>query len=280
MCSHGATVVVEIDGMPRDVDSCIAPLVRALNDAGMTTVASCCGHGRRPGNIALADGRECVLARSYEEGRAIDALFPLDIHGVVVARSRLGQCADTEAAIEGMEPETACPHSVIVPIDADWGKCIACGDSTFPLSNSAAWGCDDGEMPHDSDDRQHDSAVAAYIRDLEAQRDAALAQVVKLEAENSKLVRDKVWAGRHLVTGGSPAKDANGQPNWRMEPSVRVVDQRIIEDAAADLREWMCLEGKERQETDEVPPAEEQFIRSVLVAAGLRVPDLKDDGST
>lgn len=81
MCSHGTTVVVEIGGVPRDVDSCIAPLVRALNAAGMTTVASCCGHGHRPGTIALAGGYEIVLA-TYEQGREIDRLFP-DIHGAL-----------------------------------------------------------------------------------------------------------------------------------------------------------------------------------------------------
>lgn len=58
------------------VDPCIAPLVQALNDAGIETMASCCGHGRRPGNIALADGRELIIAANYDEGRAIDRAFP------------------------------------------------------------------------------------------------------------------------------------------------------------------------------------------------------------
>lgn len=44
------------------VDACIAPLVKALNRAGsIGTVASCCGHGRHPGNIMLADGRELAI---------------------------------------------------------------------------------------------------------------------------------------------------------------------------------------------------------------------------
>lgn len=60
----------------KDVDSCIAPIVRALNDAGVITVASCCGHGKRPGNIALADGREIIIVPDYETGRRIDAIFP------------------------------------------------------------------------------------------------------------------------------------------------------------------------------------------------------------
>lgn len=60
----------------KDVDSCIAPIVRALNGAGVVTVASCCGHGKRPGNIALADGREIIIAPNYETGRRIDSIFP------------------------------------------------------------------------------------------------------------------------------------------------------------------------------------------------------------
>jgi hypothetical protein len=38
-------------------DPCLAPLVKALNDGGVRTIASCCGHGKVYGSIALADGR-------------------------------------------------------------------------------------------------------------------------------------------------------------------------------------------------------------------------------
>lgn len=62
-------------------DPCIVDLVRALNDAGLKTVASCCGHGFRPANICLKDKRELHIARTFEEGRAIDGLFPVDING-------------------------------------------------------------------------------------------------------------------------------------------------------------------------------------------------------
>ena len=58
------------------IDACIAPIVKALNYAGIVTVASCCGHGKRPGNISLADGRELIVAQDYETGRAIDRAFP------------------------------------------------------------------------------------------------------------------------------------------------------------------------------------------------------------
>lgn len=42
-------------------DPCIAPIVKALNDAGLRTVASCCGHGERPGSIILANETELVI---------------------------------------------------------------------------------------------------------------------------------------------------------------------------------------------------------------------------
>jgi hypothetical protein len=52
----------------KPVDSCIAPIVRALNDAGIYTAACCCGHGERDGEIVLQDGRTLVV-RSPEQAR-------------------------------------------------------------------------------------------------------------------------------------------------------------------------------------------------------------------
>jgi len=78
MCKHGQTAMVGTIS----VDLCLAPLVAALNQAGIDTRASCCGHGHRPASIALRDGREIIIARTYEEARLIDRLFPFDIHGV------------------------------------------------------------------------------------------------------------------------------------------------------------------------------------------------------
>lgn len=88
MCKWGTSVLVDVivpahlshTGKSRpkrvDVDACIAPIVLALNDAGIFTIASCCGHGKRPGNIALGDGRELIIAPDYETGRTIDRAFP------------------------------------------------------------------------------------------------------------------------------------------------------------------------------------------------------------
>ena len=41
----------------KGVDSCIAPIVKALNNAGIYTAGCCCGHGRGKGNVILHDGR-------------------------------------------------------------------------------------------------------------------------------------------------------------------------------------------------------------------------------
>ncbi len=62
------------------IDKCIQPIIRALNEVGMTTVASCCGHGNRPGTIMLKDGREILILPDFESGRKVDKLFN-DIHG-------------------------------------------------------------------------------------------------------------------------------------------------------------------------------------------------------
>ena len=45
----------------KGIDACLAPLVQALNDAGIVTISSCCGHGKEDGVIILADGRQLVI---------------------------------------------------------------------------------------------------------------------------------------------------------------------------------------------------------------------------
>ncbi|MEW8049266.1 MAG: hypothetical protein AB2809_02720 [Candidatus Thiodiazotropha sp.] len=54
------------------VDPCIADIVQALNDAGLQTLASCCGHGKVNGRISLEDGRDLVLM-SFDEAQALSA---------------------------------------------------------------------------------------------------------------------------------------------------------------------------------------------------------------
>lgn len=76
-----AVKILRVGPRAVEVDSEIAPIVEALNSAGLETVASCSGHGHRPGNIALRDGREIIIVRDHDEARMIDRLFPLDING-------------------------------------------------------------------------------------------------------------------------------------------------------------------------------------------------------
>ena len=56
------------------IDECIKPLVEALNKAGFKTIASCCGHGKQPGNIALVDGRELVIMPDYDTARRVERM--------------------------------------------------------------------------------------------------------------------------------------------------------------------------------------------------------------
>lgn len=76
MCNHAnreqAMEVVERDasGTPTVwCDPCIYRLVKALNQGGLRTIASCCGHGRKAGVISLADGRELLILPDYETTR-------------------------------------------------------------------------------------------------------------------------------------------------------------------------------------------------------------------
>lgn len=57
------------------IDPCLETLIVALNAVNIKTVASCCGHGRRPGNIVLADGRELIIARDYKTARLVDEVL-------------------------------------------------------------------------------------------------------------------------------------------------------------------------------------------------------------
>lgn len=76
MCQHGETVRLRLKTLAAvshtgadywrdwDVDRCIAPIVGALQHAGIDMLGSCCGHGRTDGVILLADGRELVIRKA------------------------------------------------------------------------------------------------------------------------------------------------------------------------------------------------------------------------
>lgn len=93
MCDQHSTVLVHIPGatsrghlgQERAIDECIAPVVDALNRAGVPTLASCCGHGGI-GSIILEDGRELVIAPDRNIAR--EALRRLTIE----TRRAAGHC--------------------------------------------------------------------------------------------------------------------------------------------------------------------------------------------
>ena len=73
MCKWGTNTLVNIK-IPADmshtgeerwekiqVDSCIAPIVKALQDAGIGTRGCCCGHNSGIGDIHLQDGRVLLI---------------------------------------------------------------------------------------------------------------------------------------------------------------------------------------------------------------------------
>lgn len=68
MCVRGTTTLVALKtGDVVEVDACIAPLVMVLNDGGIPTVGSCCGHEEVTGHIQLADGRLLLVRKMTEE---------------------------------------------------------------------------------------------------------------------------------------------------------------------------------------------------------------------
>ncbi len=57
MCTWGDYTEVRVGDKTVMVDCCIASIVEALNEGGVATAMSCCGHGEGDGIIMLADGR-------------------------------------------------------------------------------------------------------------------------------------------------------------------------------------------------------------------------------
>jgi len=68
MCDWGDNVVLNVPIPARcsytgkfrwavkGIDKCLAPYIKALNDAGLYTGGCCCGHGKSPGTISFHDG--------------------------------------------------------------------------------------------------------------------------------------------------------------------------------------------------------------------------------
>lgn len=87
MCDHAPNreaAMLRIAGTPIEgvttkvgyCDPCLLPLIQALNDGGQYTIASCCGHNRRPGWVAFVDGRELLVIPDFETARLVNDVIP------------------------------------------------------------------------------------------------------------------------------------------------------------------------------------------------------------
>lgn len=61
--------ILPLNGRTVCIDWCIHHIVAALNAANVRTVACCCGHGEKDGNIHLEDGRILIIKQAPEKHR-------------------------------------------------------------------------------------------------------------------------------------------------------------------------------------------------------------------
>ena len=76
MCKWGTTTPVQVvipadlshTGRQRvaikNIDACLALIIQALQRQGIHTRACCCGHGQRPAQITLANGKTLTLIQA------------------------------------------------------------------------------------------------------------------------------------------------------------------------------------------------------------------------
>lgn len=57
----------ENDMITAKVDSCIAPLVQVLNDYGIQTVSSCCGHGKTSHSYIRIHPKNIMIQKFNDE---------------------------------------------------------------------------------------------------------------------------------------------------------------------------------------------------------------------
>ena len=102
MCEHGVTVPMPIAGRVRDIDSCLALLIATLNTVPKyATVACCCGHGKMPGSVLLADGRALVLmTREQHDAYFAASPSPLAAEGEAEVTEEMVLSARSEAHLE------------------------------------------------------------------------------------------------------------------------------------------------------------------------------------
>ena len=68
MCKHGEFETIVINGREIPIDKCLVQYVKALNDAGIQTSMSCCGHGEGDGFILVYHEEQYRLLIFCPEG--------------------------------------------------------------------------------------------------------------------------------------------------------------------------------------------------------------------
>ena len=58
------------------IDACIAPLVQLLNDFGIETIASCCGHGKTAESSIIISARSLKLLQREDGSFRAHLVFP------------------------------------------------------------------------------------------------------------------------------------------------------------------------------------------------------------
>lgn len=64
----------------RGIDKCIAPIIKALTEAGIYTDGCCCGHRKKTGYIILHDGRILII---LDNEKLFDEYRILTNHGSI-----------------------------------------------------------------------------------------------------------------------------------------------------------------------------------------------------
>ena len=154
MCEHGDTVSLSVPTFRhgifpykvKEIDRCIAPIIANLNAAGMHTVASCCGHGKNPGEILLYDGRvlricnKTLSTLERMEGERDEAVN--HVRALLEWLNRIGADVTGHPALEWLrgldDPAAAQPDSVAAKaahLDALDMQVVDCGGGyVVPMS--------------------------------------------------------------------------------------------------------------------------------------------------
>lgn len=85
MCKWGTDRIVRLcrptpvqRSMVTKVDACIAPLVQLLNDYGVETIASCCGHGKVDESSIIIDAKHISLRPLDNGSYRAHLVFPYE----------------------------------------------------------------------------------------------------------------------------------------------------------------------------------------------------------